>query len=88
MAEPINDYIPRTVIEMSAKSDQYDILHDDYNVVPQLIALGSLEPLQPVLEPDPDYMADLLADVPENVMDLYRDKPAAEGGILYGLPPG
>ncbi len=32
-------------------------------------------------------MADILADVPENVMDLYRDKPAAEGGILYGLPP-
>jgi ABC-type glycerol-3-phosphate transport system substrate-binding protein len=87
VAEPIADYIPRTVIEMSAKSDQYDILHDDYNVVPQLIALGSLEPLQPYLEQDPDYMEDLLADVPENVMDLYRDKPAADGGILYGLPP-
>jgi multiple sugar transport system substrate-binding protein len=87
IAEPINDYIPRTVIEMSAKSDAYDILHDDYQVVPQLIALGSLEPLQPYLEQDPDYMADLLADVPENVMDLYRDKPAADGGILYGLPP-
>ena len=53
IAEPINDYIPRTVIEMSAKSDKYDILHDDYNVVPQLIALGSLEPLQPYLEQDP-----------------------------------
>ena len=87
IAEPINDYIPRTVIEMSAKSDQYDILHNDYQVVPQLIALGSLEPLQPYLEQDPAYMEDLLADVPENVMDLYRDKPAADGGILYGLPP-
>src|SRR5215207_7892629 len=87
VAEPIADYIPRTVIEMSAKSEQYDILHNDYNVVPQLIALGSLEPLQPYLEQDPDYMEDLLADVPENVMDLYRDKPAADGGILYGLPP-
>ena len=58
VAEPIDDYIPRTVIEMSAKSDQYDILHNDYQVVPQLIALGSLEPLQPYLEQDPDYMAD------------------------------
>jgi ABC-type glycerol-3-phosphate transport system substrate-binding protein len=87
VAEPIADYIPRTVIEMSAKSDKYDILHNDYQVVPQLIALGSLEPLQPYLEEDPDYMADIMADVPENVMDLYRDKPAAEGGILYGLPP-
>src|SRR5215204_1834277 len=87
VAEPIADYIPRTVIEMSAKSDQYDILHNDYQVVPQLIALGSLELLQPYLEQDPDYMEDLLADVPENVMDLYRDKPAADGGILYGLPP-
>ncbi len=87
VAEPIADYIPRTVIEMSAKSDQYDILHNDYNVVPQLIALGSLEPLEPYLDADPEYKADLLADVPENVMDLYRDKPAAEGGILYGVPP-
>jgi len=87
VAEPINDYIPRTVIEMSAKSDQYDILHDDYNVVPQLIALGSLEPVDARLDADPDFKADLLADVPENVMDLYRDKPAAEGGTLYGLPP-
>src|SRR3954453_8811008 len=87
VAEPINDYIPRTVIEMSAKSDQYDILHDDYNVVPQLIALGSLEPVDARLDADPDFKADLLADVPENVMDLYRDKTAADGGTLYGLPP-
>ncbi|MFN8591664.1 MAG: extracellular solute-binding protein [Thermomicrobiales bacterium] len=87
IAEPIADYIPRTVIEMSAKSDKYDILHNDYQVVPQLIALGSLEPLQPYLEKDADFMADILEDVPENVMDLYRDKPAADGGILYGLPP-
>jgi ABC-type glycerol-3-phosphate transport system substrate-binding protein len=87
VAEPIADFIPRTVIEMSAKSDKYDIIHDDYNVVPQLIALGSLEPLDAYLDADPDYKADILADVPENVMDLYRDKPAAEGGTLYGLPP-
>ena len=65
VAEPINDYIPRTVIEMSAKSDQYDILHDDYNVVPQLIALGSLEPVDARLDADPDFKADLLADVPK-----------------------
>ena len=87
IAEPIADYIPRTVIEMSARSDRYDILHNDYQVVPQLIALGSLEPIQPYLDADPEYKEDILADVPENVMDLYRDKPAAEGGILYGLPP-
>ncbi len=40
-----------------------------------------------LLEQDADYMADILADVPENVMDLYRDKPLAAGGVLYGLPP-
>lgn len=87
VTEPIADYIPRTVIEMSAKSDQFDVLHNDYAVVPQLIAMGSLEPLQARLEADQAYMDDLLADVPENVLDLYRDKPAADGGILYGLPP-
>ena len=72
---------------MSAKSDKYDVLHDDYNVVPQLIALGSLEPLDAYLEQDMAYKEDILADVPENVMDLYRDKPLADGGTLYGLPP-
>ena len=50
IAEPEADYTPRTVIEMSAKSDKYDIMQCDYIVVPQLIALGSLEPLQPYLE--------------------------------------
>jgi multiple sugar transport system substrate-binding protein len=87
IAEPEAEYTPRTVIEMSAKSDQYDILQLDYVVVPQLIALGALEPIQSRLEQDEAYMTDILADVPENVMDLYRDKPAAEGGILYGVPP-
>jgi len=87
VTEPIADYTPRTVIELSAKSDQFDVLHNDYAVVPQLIAIGSLEPLQERLEADPEYMEDILADIPENVMDLYRDKPAADGGILYGLPP-
>lgn len=87
VTEPIADFIPRTVIEMSAKSAQYDVMHNDYNVVPQLIALGSLEPLDPYLDADPEYKDDILADIPENVMDLYRDKPAAEGGALYGLPP-
>ncbi|MCC7024034.1 MAG: extracellular solute-binding protein, partial [Thermomicrobiales bacterium] len=87
VVEPEADYSPRTVIELSAKSDKFDILQEDYNFVPQLIALGALEPLQPYLERDPAYMDDILADVPENVMDLYRDKPAADGGILYGLPP-
>ncbi len=87
ITDPIADYIPKTVIEMSAKSDRYDILHNDYNVVPQLIALGALEPIQPYLDADPSYKEDILADVPENVMDLYRDKPATQGGILYGLPP-
>src|SRR5215212_2979352 len=66
VAEPIADYIPRTVIEMSAKSDQFDILQNDYNVVPQLIAMGALEPLQARLEADQAYMDDILSDVPEN----------------------
>ncbi|MCA9880710.1 MAG: hypothetical protein KC442_23095, partial [Thermomicrobiales bacterium] len=56
VAEPIADYIPRTVIEMSAKSEQFDILQNDYNVVPQLIAMGALEPLQERLAADQAYM--------------------------------
>jgi ABC-type glycerol-3-phosphate transport system substrate-binding protein len=87
IAEPIADYIPKTVTQMAAGSDRYDILHNDYQIVPQLIAMGALEPIEPYLDADPQYKADILADVPENVMDLYRDRPASEGGILYGLPP-
>src|SRR4029079_12909666 len=46
VTEPINEHIPRTLLQISAKSDKYDILHNDYQAVPQLIALGSLEPIQ------------------------------------------
>ena len=87
ITEPIADFIPKTVVAMAAKEDRYDILHNDYNVVPQLIALGALEPIEPYLDRDAAFKADIMADIPENVLDLYRDKPAAAGGILYGLPP-
>ena len=54
---------------------------------PQFIAAGRAGGLEPYLDKDPAFKADILADIPENVLDLYRDKPAAQGGILYGLPP-
>ena len=51
-------------------------------------AAPSLELNHDVRFHDEDSKAyNILADIPENVMDLYRDKPAAEGGALYGLPP-
>jgi multiple sugar transport system substrate-binding protein len=87
VAEPIADMLPKSAVAMASKSDRYDIIHEDYNFVPQFIAQHALEPLQPYLDKDPAYKADIMADIPENVLDLYRDKPAAEGGILYGLPP-
>ncbi len=86
-AEPIADMLPKTAIAMASKSDRYDVIHEDYNYVPQFIAQHALEPLQPYLDKDPAFKADILADIPENVLDLYRDKPASQGGILYGLPP-
>jgi ABC-type glycerol-3-phosphate transport system substrate-binding protein len=86
-AEPIADMLPKTAVAIASKTDRYDVIHEDYNFVPQFIAQHALEPLQPYLDKDPEYKADILADIPENVLDLYRDKPAAQGGILYGLPP-
>ena len=71
--------LPKTAVAMASKSDRYDVIHDDYNFVPQFIAQGALEPLQPYLDKDPAYKADIFADIPENVLDLYRDKPAATG---------
>ncbi len=87
VAEPIADMLPKTAVAMAAKSDRYDVIHEDYNFVPQFIAQRALEPLEPYLDKDPAFKKDILADIPENVLDLYRDKPAAQGGKLYGLPP-
>ncbi|MGZ5908722.1 MAG: ABC transporter substrate-binding protein [Reyranella sp.] len=87
VAEPIADMLPKTAVAMASKSDRYDVIHEDYNFVPQFIAQHALEPLEPYLDKDPAYKKDILADIPENVLDLYRDKPAAQGGKLYGLPP-
>ncbi len=86
-AEPIADMLPKTAVAMSAKSDRYDLIHEDYNLVPQFLAQGALEPIDHYLDKDAAFKQDILADVPESVMDLYRDKPAKEGGKLYGLPP-
>ncbi len=86
-AEPIADMLPKTAIAMSSKSDRYDVIQEDYAYVPQFLEQKALEPIQPYLDKDPAFKADILADIPENVLDLYRDKPAAQGGILYGLPP-
>jgi ABC-type glycerol-3-phosphate transport system substrate-binding protein len=86
-AEPIADMLPKTAVAMSAKSDRYDLIHEDYNLVPQFIAEGALEPIEHYLDKDPSFKQEILSDIPENVMDLYRDKPAKAGGKLYGLPP-
>ena len=86
-AEPIADMLPKTTIALASKSDRYDVIFDDYNYSPQFIAEGALECLEPYLDKDPEYKKDIFADIPENVLDLYRDKPAAKGGKLYGLPP-
>ena len=86
-AEPVADFFPKTAVAMGSKSDRYDVIYDDYNFVPQFISQGALENLDPYLDRDPKFKADLLSDVPEAVMDLYRDKPLSQGGKLYGLPP-
>lgn len=87
VAEPIADMLPKTAVAMASKSDRYDVIHEDYNFVPQFIAQRALEPIEPYLDKDPAYKKDILTDIPENVLDLYRDKPLAQGGKLYGLPP-
>jgi multiple sugar transport system substrate-binding protein len=79
--------LQKTAVAMAAKSDRYDVIFDDYFYVPQFIAEGALVPLDSYLDNDPAFKADILADIPENVLDLYRDKPGAKGGKLYGLPP-
>jgi ABC-type glycerol-3-phosphate transport system substrate-binding protein len=87
VSEPIADMLPKSTIALASKSDRYDVIFDDYNYSPQFIAEGALECLEPYLDKDPAYKQDIFADIPENVLDLYRDKPAAQGGKLYGLPP-
>lgn len=87
VAEPIADMLPKTAIALASKSDRYDVIFDDYNFSPQFIAEHALESLEPYLDRDSEYRKDIFADIPENVLDLYRDKPAAQGGKLYGLPP-
>ena len=87
VAEPIADMLPKTAVAMAAKIDRYDVIFDDYNFRRSSSPRARWKPLQPYLDKDPDYKKDIFADIPENVLDLYRDKPATQGGKLYGLPP-
>jgi ABC-type glycerol-3-phosphate transport system substrate-binding protein len=86
-ADPIADMLPKSAIAMSSKSDRYDVIEEDYAYLPQFIEQKSVAPIESYLNKDPAFKADILADIPENVLDLYRDKPLSQGGILYGLPP-
>jgi multiple sugar transport system substrate-binding protein len=86
-ATPIGEMFPKIQLAMASKSDKYDVIDDDYAYYPQLIAGGHLLNLQSYLDADPAYKEDLYKDVPENVLDLYRDKPLKDGGQLHGLPP-
>ena len=87
-ATPIGEMFPKIQLAMASKSDKYDVIDDDYAFFPQLIAGGHLTLLQDRLDADEAYKADIYGDVPENILDLYRDKPLKDGGQLYGLPPG
>jgi ABC-type glycerol-3-phosphate transport system substrate-binding protein len=86
-ADPISDMLPKTAVAMNSKTDRYDVIEEDYAYLPQFMAQKLVEPLQTYLDKDEAFKADVLSDIPENVLDLYRDKPLAKGGVLYGLPP-
>jgi ABC-type glycerol-3-phosphate transport system substrate-binding protein len=86
-ADPISDMLPKTAVAMNSKTDRYDVIEEDYAYLPQFMAQKLVEPLETYLNKDQAFKADILSDIPENVLDLYRDKPLARGGVLYGLPP-
>ena len=86
-ATPIGEMFPKIGLAMASKSDAYDIIDHDYAFFPQLIEAGHMTLVQDYLDVDEAYKEDIYGDVPEVILDLYRDKPIAEGGVLYGLPP-
>ncbi|MHB9091312.1 MAG: extracellular solute-binding protein, partial [Chloroflexota bacterium] len=86
-AGPIGDMLPKIQIALASKTDKYDVISQDYYFVPMNIKGGQIEKIQPYLDRDPAWRDDLYKDVPEVVLDTYRDKPAKQGGELYGLPP-
>lgn len=86
-AGPIGDILPKMQIALASKTDRYDVISEDYYYAPMVIKGGQVENIQPYLDRDPAWRDDFYKDVPEAVLDTYRDKPAKQGGQLYGLPP-
>jgi ABC-type glycerol-3-phosphate transport system substrate-binding protein len=80
------DIAAKIALVLSSGSDAYDVIYNDYSPVIEFIQAGTIIPLQDRIDADPAYK-EHLNTIPENVLDLYRDKPAKEGGILYGIPP-
>src|SRR5258708_25019681 len=60
VAEPIADMLPKTAVALASQSDRYDVIHQDYNFVPQFIAQRPLEPLEPYLDKDPRHQKVIL----------------------------
>lgn len=85
-SNPVGDFLAKVAVVMATRTSRYDVICEDYQYIPQFVAEGAAVNLEPYLAKDPAYRADILADIPQNVLDLYRDKPLKEGGQLYGLP--
>jgi multiple sugar transport system substrate-binding protein len=80
------DIAAKIALVLSSGSDAYDVIYNDYSPVIEFVKAGTIISLQDMIDADPAYK-ESLKDIPENVLDLYRDKPAKEGGILYGITP-
>lgn len=80
------DISAKIALVLSSGSDAYDIIYNDYSPVIEYVSGGTIMSLQGMIDEDPAFK-ESLKDIPEGVLDLYRDKPAKEGGTLYGIAP-
>jgi multiple sugar transport system substrate-binding protein len=86
-AGPIGEMLGKIQVALASMTDKYDVISQDYSYVAMNIAGNQLESLQPYIDRDPAWRDQLYSDIPEKILDTYRDKPLKQGGKLYGIPP-
>jgi multiple sugar transport system substrate-binding protein len=82
LSSPWGEFYQKVSVALASGATQYDTVMHDYGVLPAQAGAGWLVPIDEWLDSDPEFKENVLADIPKNVMDLYRYK-----GELYGLPP-
>ncbi len=82
--EPVGEGYTKIQMRAASKSSSYNTAIADSNQWTAIGGMDAMESFVPVMDADPGYNADYLADVPQNILNGYN-LPQTKDGEIFGL---